>query len=329
MSSKLYPLKFYPQFKEKIWGGRRLEKVLGKNLPESTLIGESWEISTVPDSVSIVANGRFKGKNLIELVDELKEDLLGQSVFQRFGNYFPLLVKYLDAQKDLSIQVHPNDILAKKRGFLNGKSEFWYVIEADPESSLVKGFNKDLDSTQFTELVNQNKLTEVLQVKKVFKNDVFDIPAGTIHNLGKGLLIAEIQQNSDVTYRIDDFNRTQTDGNKRELHIQESIEALNFRKEKVFNTPYKSVVNKPIQLIHSNLFIANLLQIEDKHIFQYPVSDSLRIFMGFSGEAEIKGDFESIPFKKGDTLLIPACIKEIHMETKESIRMLECQIPNN
>ncbi|MEG2756019.1 MAG: type I phosphomannose isomerase catalytic subunit, partial [Mucinivorans sp.] len=208
----LYPLKFKPLYKERIWGGRELETTFGKKLPSGKVIGESWELSAVAGDVSVVSNGKLKGNNLQELIEIYMGDLVGENVYDRFGDEFPLLIKLIDAQDFLSIQVHPNDELSRQRHNAYGKTEMWYVIDHKPGAELFLGFNQEMTREKYIDYLNLGKLDELLTRYKVSKNSAYFIPAGAIHAIGKGILIAEIQQTSDITYRVFDFNRVDANG---------------------------------------------------------------------------------------------------------------------
>ena len=224
----LYPLKFHPIFKDKIWGGKKIQSILKKDFSPLDNCGESWEISGVPDSESKIKNGQLSGHTLNQVIREYKGRLLGIRVYEKFENQFPLLIKFIDANDDLSIQVHPEDELAWKRHKSFGKTEMWYIIQADENAELIAGFNKEMNKNLYMDHFHNGTLIDVLNREKVKAGDVFFIPAGRIHTIGKGLLLAEIQQSSDVTYRIYDFERKDSNGNTRELHIDEALDAIDY-----------------------------------------------------------------------------------------------------
>jgi len=225
----LYPLMFEPVLKPTLWGGRKLGTALGKPLPPNELIGESWEVSGVKDNISVVANGPLQGRLLTDLMDTYKSDLLGAGVYERYPDEFPLLIKFIDANQDLSIQVHPDDELARQRHNSFGKTEMWYVIDAEPGATLISGFNRPTSRAEYLEYFHNGRLMELLNRESVAPGDVFFLPAGRVHTIGKGLLIAEIQQTSNITYRIYDFDRVDKDGNKRQLHTEEALDAIDYR----------------------------------------------------------------------------------------------------
>ena len=229
MKSSLYPLQFEPILKERIWGGEKLKTILNKSIT-SKITGESWELSTVEGDVSIVSNGEIKGKTLMELIVETPNELLGTKVHERFGKQFPLLFKYLDAREDLSIQVHPNDKLAKERHNSFGKTEMWYVMQADADSRIIVGFKENSSKEEYLKHLKDNTLVSILDNVKAKAGDIFFLETGTVHAIGAGLVVAEIQQTSDITYRLYDFDRVDAQGNKRELHVDLALDAINYNK---------------------------------------------------------------------------------------------------
>ncbi|KKN28501.1 hypothetical protein LCGC14_0853690, partial [marine sediment metagenome] len=238
----MYPLKFKPILKERLWGGKKLKTVLGKSI-ESDITGESWEISGVEGDISVVANGDLAGTSLKQLIDEHAENLLGKSVVERFGKEFPILIKFIDAKQDLSVQLHPNDKLAKERHNSFGKTEMWYVMDADDDASLIVGFNRDVSKEEYAESLKKDTLLDLLNYEKVDSGDTFFINTGKVHAIGAGVLLAEIQQTSDVTYRIFDFNRKDKDGNLRELHTEQALDAIDYKKKDDFKVDYTSRMN--------------------------------------------------------------------------------------
>ena len=321
----LYPLIFEPIINEKLWGGKSLHEVLDKPRT-SDYDGESWELSGVPGNISIVRNGPHAGKSLTELIEQFKGDLVGERVYSKHGNMFPLLFKFIDAQQDLSIQVHPNDELAHKRHNSFGKTEMWYVIDADPDASLIVGFDKQVDAHQYMDCVQGNKLMSVLNREQVQPHDVFFIPAGRIHTIGKGLLIAEIQQTSDITYRIHDFDRIDANGNKRELHNDLAVEAIDFTIPDSYKTSYNLKAEE--QLIGaSDYFVTKRRFINESTTLEFSHS-SCTVLMCIEGAFEVSL-FEELPaFAKGDTILIPSCIEELTLTPEGEGILLEIQIPD-
>ena len=259
--SGLYPLKFEPIFLEKICGGNRLKTLLGKKY-ETKNCGESWEISGVEGNISVVANGFLKGNDLSELIEIYMGDLVGDKVYEQFGTEFPLLIKFIDAQDDLSIQVHPNDELSKERHNAFGKTEMWYVVDAAEGALINSGFNQPVDREKYLEYLENGNLTDLLKYDEVQVGDVFFIPAGRVHAIGKGSLVAEIQQTSDVTYRIFDYNRKDDKGNERELHTDLALDAIDFTYLDDYKTKYSPVLNKSTEIVNCKYFTTNILEFD-------------------------------------------------------------------
>ncbi len=298
-----YPLQFEPILKERIWGGTKLKTLLNKEIT-SEITGESWEISTVENDISIVANGIFKGKNLNEIINTFPEAILGTKVYAQFGNQFPLLFKYLDAREDLSIQVHPNDDLAKKRHNSFGKTEMWYVMQADTDSRLIVGFNKESSKKAYLSSLKNNTVVSILDSKKVQKGDVFFLETGTVHAIGAGTVIAEIQQTSDITYRIYDFNRKDAQGNERELHVELALDALNYNLVDAKKNYTKSE-NEHNKVVDCSYFTTNLIPLNGR-ITISKNENSFKVFMCVEGTFQLETNDEIYSYKTGDTLLIPA-----------------------
>jgi len=317
---KWYPIKFAPIFKEKIWGGVKLKEFLGKET-ELNDVGESWEISSVDDNVSVVSSGVFKGKTLTELIEKYKQELIGNSVYRVFGTNFPLLIKFIDAETDLSVQLHPNDILAKKRHNSFGKTEMWYVIQRDQDARLVLGFKNGITATDYKKHLKGKTLPSILNDVPVNSGDAFFIQTGTIHAIGAGVLLAEIQQTSDITYRVYDWDRVDASGKTRRLHKREALDAINFgfKGEKmVFDT----IENQSNQMVSCNYFTTNYLHLNSDKEINNKDKDSFVIYMCIEGEAVFSGyEFEE-QVKLGETVLIPAALKEFDIKTN-NVKLLE------
>ncbi|HEY8782857.1 MAG TPA: type I phosphomannose isomerase catalytic subunit [Mucilaginibacter sp.] len=322
----LYPLKFKTIFKDKIWGGQKIKTYLHKDFGSLPNCGETWEISGVKSDVSVVANGELESESLAELLKKYKADLVGKKVYERFGNIFPLLVKFIDANDDLSIQVHPNDELAKKRHNSFGKTEMWYVIEADPGSTLISGFNKELTEQEYLDKFNSGHIMDILNKEDVKAGDVFFLPAGRVHTIGKGLLIAEIQQTSDITYRIYDFDRVDDKGNKRELHTEEALAAIDYKHYPEYKTKYQPEKNKPVKLVSCPYFTTNLLDFTQSTPKDYSGLDSFVIYVCIEGEFVIKYNETSYPVKIGDCMLLPKNIDKVELETVDGFKILESYV---
>jgi len=323
----LYPLKFEPIFKEKIWGGNKLNTTLGKNLPLNKKIGESWEISGVKDNISVVSNGKLAGNNLQELVEIYMSDLVGDKVFEKFGIEFPLLVKFIDANKALSIQVHPDDELAGKRHNECGKTEMWYVIQADNNSEIVTGFKQKINKKQYQKYFQEGRLNQILNIEKVKEGEVFFIPAGRIHASGKGILLAEIQQTSDLTYRIYDWDRKDKNGNSRKLHTELALEAIDFSVYDNYKTPYKKTKNQSVSILECEYFHTNILNFNKPIEKDYSLIDSFVIIMCLKGGLLLYYKTDKEQVNHGETVLIPASLDNIIFEPLGESKILEVFIP--
>ncbi len=322
----IYPLKFQTIFKDKIWGGHKIQTYLGKDFSPLPNCGETWEISGVNGNVSVVANGPLAGQSLSALLDTYRDELAGKSVYAKFGNEFPLLVKFIDANDDLSIQVHPNDELAKKRHNSFGKTEMWYVIEADMNATLIAGFNQQVTREQYLEKLNSGHLTDILNQENVLAGDIFFLPAGRVHTIGKGLLIAEIQQTSDITYRIYDFDRVDDKGNKRELHTEEALDALDFNVYPEYKTRYPHTPNEVAQAVSCPYFTTNVLDYTASTVRDYSAIDSFVIHVCVSGSYTLWSAGESLTVNMGDCILIPAALDEVRLETIDGFKLLESYV---
>lgn len=316
-------IKFTPILKEKIWGGEKLIKVLNKQT-NSVNIGESWEISGVDEAVSVVAEGSFKGKNLQELMIEFREKLVGEKVYTQFGNKFPLLIKFIDAKTPLSIQLHPSDDLAKKRHNSFGKTEMWYVMQADKAANLIVGFKKDSNKKEYLHHLNKKTLLEILNVDEVSEGDVYFIPTGRIHAIGGGVLLAEIQQTSDITYRVYDWDRQDDEGNYRELHTDLAQDAIDFKALESYKTNYRVENNKASQIVTCPYFTTNILAITaDSLCIDNSTKDSFVIYMCVKGEVIFTYDKEEMHISYGETILVPAVIEEFTIQTTTQSELLE------
>jgi mannose-6-phosphate isomerase len=316
MNSKIYPLQFEAILKERIWGGEKLKSVLNKPIT-SSITGESWELSTVEGDVSVIANGDYKGKALTDLINEYPNEVLGTAVYKRFGNQFPLLFKYLDAREDLSIQVHPNDELAKKRHNSFGKTEMWYIMQADKDARIIVGFKEDSSPKEYLDHLKSNTLVSILDDVKVKSGDVFFLETGTVHAIGAGLVVAEIQQTSDITYRLYDFDRKDAQGNTRELHVDLALEAINYNKVNTFKE-YTKEVNQSNTIVDCPYFTTNFLPLDgEKRILK--TGETFTVFMCIEGSFEMEYNKVKYNYKKGDTVLIPAAMNEFVLSGKASI----------
>ncbi len=310
-----YPIKFTPILKERIWGGEKLITIFNKESDKSN-IGESWEISDVKGDISIVSNGYFKGKSLKELIETYKGELVGEKVYKIFGNNFPILIKFIDAKTPLSIQVHPSDALAKERHNSFGKNEMWYVMQADDNAELIVGFNEEVDEEKYLAKLSEGNILDILNSEKIDKGDAFYIPTGRIHAIGAGVLLAEIQQTSDVTYRIYDYNRVDANtGKERELHTDLALKAIDYRLENTYKTSYMLRENTSNKLVHSPYFKTNFITIKGELMKDYSNLDSFVIYMCVGGRLEILHENNTFTLIKGETILLPAIIDQVILKT--------------
>lgn len=325
--SVLYPLKFETILKDKIWGGQKIERLLGKDGGELPNIGESWELSGVEGDESTVANGFLEGNSLNELVEVYMGELVGESVYERFGNEFPLLIKFIDAADDLSIQVHPDDKLAKERHNSYGKTEMWYVMQADPGAKLIAGFNGEVDKSTYLKHLEANTIQQIMGYHEVAPGDVFFMPAGRVHAIGAGILLAEIQQTSDVTYRIYDFDRRDDQGNPRELHTELAMDAIDFKKIERAKTDYKVVPNTASNVVASPFFTTNIVVLDKPLERDYYPVDSFVVYICVEGAFEIGwGTDKTELVECGQTVLVPAEINEVMLTPRPSAKLLEVYI---
>jgi len=302
----MYPFKFQPILKEVIWGGEKICRFKGIK-PVRAGIGESWELSGVAGNVSVVANGEFSGKTLDELIALFGEKLLGKTVFERFGNRFPLLVKFIDAREPLSIQVHPNDELAQRRHNSFGKTEMWYVVQADPGAYLYSGFSRPMTPELYRASVADGTFTDYLQRYEVRAGNAFFLPAGRVHAIGAGCLIAEIQQTSDITYRIFDYKRRDSNGNFRELHTEFARDAINYSVEKDYRLNYKPIKNKFQTIVACPYFSVEILETDDGKLLKTTAApDSCEIYICVEGNISFDTKSGKIELRRGETALVGA-----------------------
>lgn len=320
--SELYPLKFKTIFKEKIWGGQKIKTILGKDFGNLENCGETWEISGVEGNISEVAFGNLAGMPITALINQFQDQLVGNSIYQKYGSEFPLLIKFIDAADDLSIQVHPDDQLANERHQGTGKTEMWYILHADEGASLISGFKRETSKEEYLESFNSGKLIDLLNQVRVRENDVYFLPAGRVHTIGKGLLLAEIQQTSDITYRIYDFDRKDKEGNLRELHEEEALDAIDFNYYENYRTDFEEHKNETNPIISTPFFTTNKLAFDKKITLDRASIDCFKIYIGVGGSAQIAG--ESIAF--GEVMLVPAEMKNYSIEPEGSVELLETYI---
>ena len=319
----LYPMGFGPILKQMIWGGNRILFYKGLVLNMSK-IGESWELSGVPGNESVVSNGEFAGRTITELIKEYGAELLGRHVYETYGENFPLLIKFIDARDDLSIQVHPDDTMAKSvHGQPFGKTEMWYVVSADKDAHLMSGLSVEITPEEYVSRVENNTITDVLCDYKVQSGDVFFLPAGRIHSIGKGCFIAEIQQTSDLTYRIYDFGRLGLDGNPRELHTELAKDAIDYSVSEDYRTAYTAVQNEETQLVECEYFKTNLLDLTEPLSVDVKSKDSFMIVICLEGKGILKDSQEnSITLKQGETILVPASTENVTFIPESKMKIL-------
>ncbi|MAZ26310.1 MAG: mannose-6-phosphate isomerase [Cytophagaceae bacterium] len=310
---KLYPLTFQPVLKEKIWGGTKLKALFDKGEDPEAPVGESWEIADLDEGQSIVKDGELAGKTLQEVIHLDPKGILGASVHERFGNRFPLLIKFIDAAKDLSIQVHPSDETSPTG---TGKTEMWYIMQADPGAELTVGFKEKITKEAFAKNIEELQVEEAMDTHVVKPGDSFFINAGRIHAIGGGVLLAEIQQTSDVTYRVYDYNRPDADGNLRDLHIQESLDVLDFEPTQDFKLDYDDVENATQILKHHTYFKTDWLHLINDD-YRVNRSISFTILIAVDGEMQYTFNNEVKTLKVGQTLLIPAGCEEVTIDAKD------------
>jgi mannose-6-phosphate isomerase len=318
-------LKFEPILKEKIWGGEKLISLLNKKSNLKS-IGESWEISDIKENVSVVSNSNLKGTFLKELINEHKSNLVGEKVYRQFGENFPLLIKFIDAKKALSIQLHPNDDLAKKRHGTFGKTEMWYVMQADKFANLIVGFKNNSNTEEYLYHLENKTLLSLLNIEEIKKGDSYFIPTGTIHAIGAGVLIAEIQQTSDITYRIYDWDRPNSDGTFRDLHTQEAINAIDYNAKKSYKATYVGQENNTSEIISCKYFTTNILPLKGKLEVNHQEKDSFVVYMCVAGIVEFQYENQTEKLQMGETILVPACIKKIQITADEKAELLEVYI---
>jgi len=324
MNKQLYVLRFIPILKEKVWGGTKLKEILHKD-SVSQKTGESWEISDVDGDHSVVANGALEGETLKNLIQKYKADLVGEKVYRQHGSKFPLLIKYIDAAEALSIQIHPNDEVAKKRHNSFGKTEMWYIMQSDSNSEIILGFNETLSKAKYKELVEKNKIVAALNTEKAKSGDAYLIKAGLVHAIGAGVLLAEIQQNSDITYRIYDWDRVSDSGEHRELHTAEALDCIDLTDNRDFLVNYKVEANKANPLVHNTYFNTDIIKVSGEATRNYENLDSFVILMGVEGDSVVKYGEKTAELKYGETLLVPACINNISIVAKNS-KILEVSV---
>lgn len=322
----LYPLKFKPILLDKMWGGSKLKDILHKPT-SSDKAGESWEISGVEGALSEISNGYLAGNNLQEIIEVYMGDLVGDNIYDKFGIKFPLLIKFIDANDALSIQVHPDDELAKSRHNSFGKTEMWYVMQADEGAELIIGFNREVTKEIYLKHLQEKNLLSILNTETVKEGDVFLLPAKRVHAIGSGILLAEIQQTSDVTYRIYDFDRKDADGKERDLHTELALDAIDYTFHNNYRTEYVEEDNKPSEIMNCQYFTCNKLSFDSPILKDIADLDSFVIYLCTGGICKFVSEGnEDVVLNKGESLLIPASLIQYTIETEEKTHLLEVYI---
>jgi len=321
--TELYPLRFEPILKEKVWGGKSLALYYGKKADPSTPIGESWEISAVSDHLSVVANGFLAGNNIQEIIEVYMSDITGEVVFEKFGIEFPLLIKFIEAASDLSIQVHPDDKIAREKHNAYGKTEMWYILEALPGARIYTGFREPVTEEQVRKALYENNLAELLRTEYPRPGDAFFTPAGRIHAIGSGITLVEIQQTSDITYRIYDWGRKNNKGESRELHIEYAMDAIDYNACGSALIRKEPVPDTTVNLVNSDYFTTNIIYLTGILKKDYNLIDSFVIYICVDGSFSVHCESGSETAVKGDTLLIPAVITDVILESLTPSKILE------
>jgi mannose-6-phosphate isomerase len=327
--AELYPLKFDAILKEKVWGGSNLKTQYNKVYQGTDPIGESWEISSLEGDKSVISNGFLAGNNIQELIEVYMGDIVGDFVYEKFGDEFPLLIKFIEAKEDLSIQVHPGNELAKERHNAYGKTEMWYILDCNNKSKILTGFNKNVTRDIIKEAIKNDNITDFLHPEYVEKGDTIFIPAGTIHSIGSGITLVEIQQTSDITYRIYDWNRKNTGKKKRELHTELALDTINYELNNNRKIQNKSEINKTDNLVSCEFFNTNILRFNKPVNKDYYEIDSFVVYICIDGSFLIRWDNSQEKVSKGETVLIPAMLNEVILEPEGEAKLLEVYITEN
>lgn len=322
--TELYPIKFKPITQYRIWGGNQLNEVVDKD-SQIDKLGEIWSISGIPDHLSVVENENLQGKTLVELIEQFQDKLVGKKVWEQFKTNFPLLIKFIDAQEPLSVQVHPNDKLAKIRHDAFGKTEMWYIIDAQPNAELIIGFEPNTNQEKYLHHLENETLEKILHSVKINKGDTIYIPSGRVHAIGAGVILAEIQQTSDITYRIYDYNRIDKDGKKRELHTELALDAIDFEPIKQIKTAYQTQQNQLENLVQSPYFETKILKLDQNISFQN--NHEMKIYICTEGNITLKTSNHEVHLQKYESLLLPASIESYEISTQENSTLIEVKVP--
>ena len=319
----MQPITFEPLLKSTIWGGDKI--IPFKHLSRrQAQVGESWEISGVPGHETVVKNGLFRGMTLNEVVSQEKGRLVGEDNYRRFGNEFPLLIKFIDAHADLSIQVHPNDEVAVRHGAPHGKTEMWFIMPSEQDAVVYSGLKDTLTPEQYRQMVAEDTITEAIAKYPAKEGDVFFLPAGRIHAIGAGCFLAEIQTTSDVTYRIYDYGRRDSEGKLRELHTEKAAESIDYHVETDYRTHYVTKRNRGVSLVHCQHFTTALYDLDEPMTLDYSELDSFVVLIALSGKGTLSTDDYEQPFAMGDTILLPATTEQVHING--TVKFLETYV---
>ncbi len=327
--SNISPIRFTPILKSVLWGGSRIATFKGI-APSNSLIGETWEISGLDGLETKVAEGEFKGMTISELLSKKGELIMGKRLFQKYGVHFPLLIKFIDAAQDLSIQVHPNDEIAAPRHNCSGKTELWYMLESQDSSIIYSGFKTPTTLNEFKSHIENNTLTDVLACFSPKRGDIFYLPAGRVHSIGAGNLLLEIQQSSDITYRVYDYNRTDFNGKKRELHTELALETIDYQVHDEYCIHTEPQLNCEVEINRCDYFATTLLKVNNSCRIEIANKDSFRIIVVTSGKGNLTDDKgNKAILKQGDVLLIPASTEWIDVATSSNkgIEVISTYIP--
>jgi mannose-6-phosphate isomerase len=326
--SELYPLRFEPILKEKIWGGSSLERNYGKKAGNLKNIGESWEISAVSGNLSVISNGFLAGNNIEEIIEVYMGDVTGESVFEKFGNEFPLLIKLIEARDDLSVQVHPDNELARERHKAYGKTEMWHILQSEKNARIYSGFSEPVTRDAYINAVKNNTVPDLLNIETADPGDTFFTPAGRIHTIGAGIVLAEIQQTSDITYRIFDWNRKDKNGKARELHTDLALDAIDFKTSGKSKIRKELRINVAENLVKCEFFDSNIIQFNEHIARDYNFIDSFVVYICTDGKFTITWENQSEKISKGETILLPAMISDVVLVPDPEATILEIYINN-
>lgn len=317
----LYPLKFKPLLREKVWGGERIKNIYRHDKPKMEHVGESWDVVALnEDDDSEVINGFLAENTLSELIEVYMGDLVGDRVYEKYGNEFPLIIKVIDAASKLSVQVHPDDAMAERKGEIGGKEEMWYVLEAEPGASVSLGFNQEVMPEQVRRMSIEGTIDKAMRQFDVKKGDVFHIPAGTVHAIGNGCLILEIQQASDITYRLYDYGRG------RKLHLDEAVEAIDYEHWQGRKVGVQPKLNEDVNLVKSDKFVVNIIEIDKAKEYELAEVDSFVIMTCVEGHVTVKWDEDYLTLVDGETLMVPAEVDSLMLIPTVKSRILETYI---